>query len=74
MVGTAVFKIVVSSDSMKKATAMSQGRSRRDASARFAGDGAEDGRSMGFVVPTLAGAVGGMLGAFVGWARTLEGF
>src|SRR5262249_30821864 len=31
MVGTAVFRMGVSSDSMKKATAMSQGRSRLDA-------------------------------------------
>jgi hypothetical protein len=36
MVGTPVFKIVVSSDSMKKATAMSQGRRRRLASATVA--------------------------------------
>jgi hypothetical protein len=40
--GTAVFRIVVSSDSMKKATATSHGRSRLEAS-----EGAdEDGRAV----------------------------
>ena len=68
MVGTAVLRIVVSSDSMKKATAMSQGRSRREDSARLAGDGAECGASMGLVVPTLAGEGGGMF-----WLRSLDG-
>ncbi len=74
MVGTAVLRIVVSSDSMKNATAMSHGRRRRLESANVAGDGADDGASMGLVVPTLAGAVGGMVGAFVGWIETHEGF
>lgn len=65
MVGTAVLRMVVSSDSMKNATAISQGRRRRLESASVAWDGAEDGASMGLSVPTLAalvsvGGVGGI--------------
>jgi hypothetical protein len=37
--GTAVFRIVVSNDSMKKATATSHGKSRLDDVARLEGDG-----------------------------------
>src|SRR5579863_1127552 len=59
MVGTAVLRIVVSSDSMKNATAISQGRSRRLDSPSTAGAEADAGPSMGLAVPTLAVAVRG---------------
>src|ERR1700722_15915257 len=62
MVGTPVLRMVVSRDSMKKATAISQGRRRRLESARVAGAGDECGASMGSGVPTLAGGVGGIGG------------
>ena len=66
MVGTAVLRMVVSRDSMKKATAMSHGSRRREESPSDAWDGADGGASMGLVVPTLAallsgGEVGGIL-------------
>ena len=67
MVGTAVLRMVVSSDSMKNATAMSHGSKRRLESASAAGVGGDDGRSMGLVVPTLAGAVGGGMVGRVRW-------
>lgn len=47
MVGTAVLRIVVSSDSMKKATAISQGTRRLLEAAR---EGCEEGASIGLGV------------------------
>jgi hypothetical protein len=51
MAGTAVLRIVVSSDSMKKATATSHGRSRLEAF-----EGSDEG----------GGAINGRLGSYVG--------
>lgn len=57
MVGTAVLRMVVSSDSMKNATAMSHGRRPRLDSDMSAGAGADRGASMGLAVPTLVAVV-----------------
>ena len=74
MVGTAVLRMVVSSDSMKKATAMSHGRRRRLESASVAGEGAEGGARWDWLCRRWRERLGAWLGAFVGWAETHEGF
>jgi hypothetical protein len=49
MVGPAVLRIVVSSDSIKKATATSHGRSRFEASEGFDEDGGAINGPVGFI-------------------------